>query len=344
MRREWHIGGLRLTRNASNCYMRLQYRKLLLVLASLVMSFSIGEIALHILADRFHGPSEASVPKQPGPYEEFLPYGYRLRPSRSTSYLYPNVNPRKLSLVSNSDGFRSSREFDQHDGRVEVIFVGDSFVFGQGVEESERFVSVLERLQPTWRVDGLAMPGWGPDLMLRALEAVGLELHPSMVVFCIYADDIRRVNPYYRGSGFRIPRFRMESERLVTTPYLKVRSWEKLHLFQVGKWIDNVLRVKPLDLELNAAILDRFLELAGLHGFEPAIVFLPAKRHFRGDKKRRDWLQQYSESNGIPFLDLTHVIQGSAGKAFIPRNPHYNPYGHQIVAAALHRLLIKHLP
>jgi len=92
-------------------------------------------------------------------YQFYEPYGYRLKPSRIMEYFYPKVNPRKLNVTSNQDGFRSSRELDEPDSRLRILVLGDSFAFGEGVEEHERFSNVLEDLRPNWRVDNMGMTG-----------------------------------------------------------------------------------------------------------------------------------------------------------------------------------------
>ena len=182
--------------------------KVMLLLAALGLSLFTGEVAIR-MTGRFQAPGYPPMCIRPELYEQFDPYGYRLWPSRTAKYLYPAHNPRSLTVVSNRDGFRSSREFDEPDERMRVMVVGDSFVFGQGVEESERFTNILEIMQPTWRIDNLGMTGYGPDLMLRALEEVGLKSNPDVVVFSLYTDDFRRVRPHYAGIGFKISRFKL---------------------------------------------------------------------------------------------------------------------------------------
>jgi hypothetical protein len=309
----------------------------LLLLGALGLSFLIGEVMLY-MTGRFQGPPYPPRCSRPELYAPFEPYGYRLWPSRMMTYLYPAHNPRSLTVVSNSDGFRSSREFGEPDERTRVMVVGDSFVFGEGVEESERFTNILETIQPAWRVDNLGMTGYGPDLMLRAVEEVGLKSAPDIIVFSMYTDDFRRVQPQYAGAGFTIPRFKLESGQLVTIPYPKPKIWDRLRTVVA---IRNIYwRYINAAFDLNAAILDRFLQLAELHSFAPAIIFLPGTTDTPFDKARRTWLRQYAQRNGTPFLDLTEPIhKAGQQQVFIERNWHLNPHGHQIVATELRRFI-----
>lgn len=309
----------------------------MLLLAALALSLFVCEIALR-MTRRFPAPSYPPICARPELYQPFEAYGYRLWPSRTTTYLYPAYNPRNLTVISNRDGFRSSHEFDEPDARLRVMMVGDSFVFGEGVEESERFTNALEALQPSWRLDNLGMTGYGPDLMLRALEAVGLKSAPDVVVFSMYTDDFRRVHPQYAGVGFQIPRFKLESGQLVTIPYPKPHLWDHLSMVMAMRHIHR--RYTNVEFDLNAVILDRFLKLTQVHSFLPAIIFLPGTADTATDKRRRAWLRQYAQRHATPFLDLTEPLHNIGREhVFITNNWHLNPYGHQIVATELRRFI-----
>lgn len=316
---------------------RASLKNLLLLSVSLGLSLVMVEVVLRF-AISVPVPRYPPVTSRPELYQEYAPYGYRLWPSRTATYLYPRTNPRLLTVVSNSAGFRDSRELQEPDHRSRILVAGDSFVFGEGVEEWERFSNVLEAMQPDWRVDNIGMTGFGPDLMLRALEEVGLWTVPNVVIFCIYTDDFRRVQPYYAGAGFKIPRFELKSHGLVTVSYPTPRIWDKLHCLQILRHL--YWNRTNASYDLNAAIFDRFLELSKKYHFTPLIVFLPAQKDYSIDKERRTWLGQYAKRRASPFLDLTDKIHSvKTDSVFIPHNMHLNPSGHYIVAAELHRFL-----
>jgi len=271
-------------------------------------------------------------------YQAIEPYGYALRPSWRTEYLYPRESPRRLTVVSNRHGFRDSRELDEPDGRTRILFLGDSFVFGEGVEEEERLTNVLEADHPGWRVDNLGMTGWGPDLMLRALEALGEDLRPDVVVLCFYTHDFRRVHPLYAGIGFPIPRYVLREGRLVTIPYPAPSLWQRFRVL----WAISPAR-RAIDRgmwDVHTAILDRFRELAERQGFVPCLVFLPGRADTENDRERRVWLAGYAERHRVPFTDLTGpLLARPRSELFIPENPHWNPAGHRFAAELLEPLL-----
>jgi len=269
--------------------------------------------------------------------QAYEPYGYRLYPSRATTVLYPPDHPRSIVLVSNRDGFRASRELDEPDARPRILFLGDGFFSGDGLEESERFTNLLEKLEPSVRMDNLGMTTYSPDLMLRSLEVVGLRLKPKLVVFCMGTDSFRRVSPEFDGAGFMIPRYKLVHGKLVSTPYPKPALWEGLHLYVAArKYLGNDA---DAERKLNQAILDRFEELGDQQPFRKLILFLPGTGDTPADKERRAWLKAYASQHATPYLDLSDAMHQAGAQAFMQDNPHYSPLGHNVVARELDRFL-----
>ena len=321
--------------------MRSRVLRLLIFVVAVVVSLAILETGLR-LSGRFPVPPERLETFRPDLYQEYKPYGYRLWPSRNVTYLYPKQNPRPLALRSNRHGFRG-RALDQPDSRRRIIVLGDSMVFGDGVEEPERFTEQLEAETPAWRVDNLGMSGFGPDLMLRALEEVGLPLKPDVVIVTMYTDDFRRVHPRYAGAGFEIPRFAIRSGRLVSVPYPRSSVWTR---WSIATAIHETLwRLSGAEWDLNTAILDRFREDGARSRFTLVLTFLPGRWDTPNDQQRRNWLRMYAERTATPFLDLTDsILDGTSESRFIFNNPHLNASGHAVVAREIQKLLRDRLP
>lgn len=313
-------------------------KRFLIISGSLACALLLAEGFLHI-SGRFPPPAYPPRLRHPE-LQLYEPYGYRLFPSRRTTILYPPDRPRTITLVSNRDGFRASRELDEPDARSRILFLGDGFVSGDGVEESERFTNILETSEPSLRMDNLGMTSYGPDLMLRALEVVGLKLKPKLVIFCMYTDDFRRVRPDYDGAGFPIPRYKLVAGNLVSVPYPKPMFWDRLSITVAASQI--LWKYTTWQWDLNQGILDRFEELADRQPFQKALIFLPGTDDTRADQQRRSWLRQYAGRHATPFLDLSDAIHKVGMKAFIENNPHLSPTGHEVVARELDRFLSAH--
>ena len=307
------------------------------LVVALLASLATAETGLR-LSGRVPIPPERLQSSRPELYQEYKPYGYRLWPSRTTTYLYPRQNPRPLTVRSNRHGFRSGRELDYEDKRLRIIVLGDSMVFGDGVEEQERFTEQLEAENPAWRVDNLGMSGFGPDLMLRALEEVGLSVHPTVVILTMYTDDFRRVRPQYSGAGFELPRFALRSGQLVSVPYPRPSAWTRWRLVSALREVS--WRLSGAEWDLNAAILDRFRADADRVGFVPLLMFLPGRWDTPNDYQRRSWLRAYAERTATLFLDLTDpILNYDPESLFIHNNPHLSSSGHAVVAREIRNLL-----
>jgi hypothetical protein len=178
------------------------------------------------------------------------------------------------------------------------------------------------------------------DLMIRGLEHVGLKTGPEVVVMAVYTDDFRRVHLYNAGAGYRVPKFVLEDGRLVSVPFPSPDGWEKTRIYQA--LYRNLTHNKYVrdHFDINAALLNRFLQNSREHGFVPVLVFIPGKSDTRSDRKRRSFLADWADAEGVAYLDLTQAIHGAGVEnTYIPNNFHWNAAGHRIAAEQLHALL-----
>jgi hypothetical protein len=317
--------------------------KALLLLGAVVFAVTLTE-SLLVYKALYPPPPPKPTRKSLGIFEAYPPHGYRLKPNiRHTGVFIPGISERttesrELATESNKNGFRG-REFDEADDRTRIAVLGDSFVFGIGVEQAERFTEVLERMQPEWRVDNLGMAGFGVDLMVLALEDVGVKLEPDVVVLCVYTDDFPRVRPYYQGMGFSLPRFRLQGDRLSVVPYPAPRPWDSLRsieLFRRAYW-----KLTDGDMRLNRAILERFVALSSQHAFVPLLVLIPGFwEDHPVDIERRQLMEEVAERHQVAFLDASDALKQAGKKnAFIGGDIHLNAFGHEVLARALRERL-----
>jgi len=312
--------------------------KLLLLLVSLGLSLTLVELAFRSRIQLW----QINYPPycyRPDLLQRFDPHGYRLWPSKKLRQLYPLVRPRHLVYTSNADGFRSRRELRPGDGRPRIVILGDSMVFGVGVEEPERVTELLETRHPEWRVENLAMIGFGPDLMVRALETIGLDPKPDVVVLGLFSHDVYRVAPEGQGVGFPLRRFELRDGALVDVPYeLDPWFWRRLRLVQVVRYM--YWRYTDATFPLNAAILERFTTLGKRVGFVPALAFLPAVTERFDDRRRRAFVRRWADDHATAFIDVSEALTAARGpQMYIPNDVHWNSQGHRVVADALEPFL-----
>ncbi len=92
------------------------------------------------------------------------------------------------------------------DDRLRIIALGDSFTFGQGVEETEAFPQVLERALGIAGVRAevlnFGVPGHGQPQAVALLEHRLLDLRPDVVLVNVFANDLSAEDSYcLRGRG-----------------------------------------------------------------------------------------------------------------------------------------------
>ena len=202
-----------------------------LSVGSALLALVAVEAGLRIL-DWYPPPAQPVQTQRPDLFQSDPDVGYRLWTGLDTTYRYPPDRSDPIPLVANGSGFRNAREFDGVDERSRILFLGDSFVFGDGVHAEERLTEVIEAMEPRWRVDNMGMTGFGLDLMVRSLERFVGEARPDVVVLCVYTDDFRRLLPYYSGVGFEYPKFELDDGVLRSVPHEYPGFLERTRLVQ----------------------------------------------------------------------------------------------------------------
>lgn len=308
-----------------------------LALISLALALMASEVGLRVL-NRYQPPPYPPRPRRPDLFRPDARFGYKLWPSTDTRDRYPPDSPRVLELVSNADGLRSPRELDEPDARLRLWVLGDSFVFGAGVAAEQRVTEILEKLEPGWRVENLGLPGFGIDLMIRALEALATPARPDLALLAVYTDDFRRALPQYSGMGYAFPKFDLLDGRLVTVPFPTHSGWRRLRLAQAI--YEHYWRARRNRFPLHAALLRRFKEGNEKKGFRGAVAFLPGRDDTPEDRERRGFLREECQALGLPFLDLSDEIhQVGVDQLYLPHNPHWNARGHALAARLLRPFL-----
>lgn len=147
--------------------------------------------------------------------------GWSLRPG---SRLHSVASDRGLDyrIRVNSLGLRDrERTLRPAPGVERVLFLGDSMVFGAGVDQDAR---VTEELAPLLGRDvevlNAGVSGWGTDQEVLWFERRGLVLQPDVVVLglCMVNDVVNNLLPHELFGTAPKPRFELRSDSLVLHP------------------------------------------------------------------------------------------------------------------------------
>ena len=260
----------------------------------------------------------------------------------------------------NSQGLRGEEIPVRQPGESRILVLGDSMTFGHGVDDEETYSAQLQLLL---RGDGsdvhvinAGVRGYGTDHAYRFFVSRLRDLHPDLVVFAFYendvSDDIER--PLYAVEGGRLVALPATAQRL----YRIGRIYECLPGVARGSRLVNIL--VPLLAGLGAApeapvrrppaliatVRDRSrLQLEDLEaiskqdGFSLILLGIPYSER---DPERDAYLWLHAAPlAGIDWLDLSAEPQWKleAEQLFFPRDGHLTVLGHRRVAERLHRFI-----
>jgi hypothetical protein len=168
---------------------------------------------------------------------------------------------------TNADGYRGQRL-----ARADAVLLGDSMVYGHGVEEHDTVPAQLSRLSGL-TVANLGQPGIGLVQALALFRAKGLPLRPRRVFVCVHYNDAQDTLDAYPPSSLEAF-VRRPDELPLVRPELRqpppsglFDRWARhVALPLLGARLVNGLRGKP-DWALEAP--------APPHGGGPSQPFLP---------------------------------------------------------------------
>lgn len=147
------------------------------LLAVLTLAFVVLEVAATIvMANR--------LAKTAAMYEGILKGSGNVLDLKKNHAASWDTEEFKVAIRTNRRGFRE--DFDFEDKDIDVAFLGDSFVFGHGVEAADRFTSVVARKHPELVVAALSYSnGFQPEHYEYFLDRHP-ELRPKVAFVTVY--------------------------------------------------------------------------------------------------------------------------------------------------------------
>jgi hypothetical protein len=205
---------------------------------------------------------------------------YRLRPDRWREYTLAPINGGgRIRYRINRQGFRGE-ELAAPGGPPRVVVYGDSFVMAEFSRTEDTFSERLEAhlargLGAEVEVVNAGVAGYGPDQVLRRMEAELASLRPALVIVAIYAGndfgDVVR-NKLYRLSGGGA----LSENR-----------------FSIAEEVRTRVSVGQRELILKKALRDVLRRLSG--GAEAAIATGPEARRERVEAALAQLVAEYRE-------------------------------------------------
>ena len=216
----------------------------------------LSELTIRLL---FPCEREQSLSK----FEARQRYKYRLRPNLDLSFKFAG---RMVTLKTNENGLREpqSVQYDRALKEFRVVFLGDSYTKGLGLNEDETFVKVTETILkesiPCVRTINMGVGGFGPSLELLYYLEEGRRYKPDVVLI-----QVCTVNDV--SDDARDQRFELCDGNLVERP-LAISSLKLMTDFRLYQWfLDRSHLVQRIRLVMLPILYGRDLE----RGEEPII-------------------------------------------------------------------------
>lgn len=224
--------------------------------------------------------------------------------------LLPGLHARRgdIAYTTNGDGFRSLHELTNAPDRYEVIVLGDSFTFGDGIDDSVTWPRLLEQQDSRLNVFNLAGTGYGTDQMYVTLQEALSKYQPRLVIAAFTSDDLARSLLDFRD--FKKPRFVIRNDELVLTntpsgtpaevvDEIRRNGTGELSSSQIVNAVrafvwrrftgsESACDPKGECTRLNARLFDAMHEISRQHHADFLIVYLPFGRELVDARFRRD--------------------------------------------------------
>lgn len=314
--------------------------RLLLAAAGVLVAAVLAEIALRVTHWGVYEPRSADYYFQTGP--GFWTFDRSMPPEHTWDRdPYGRLPPgAKLTYALNSYGLRGR---DPVPGRPNVLFVGDSFTFGEGVRDGEPFVDVVgqalgTRMTPAPQTVNAGVPGYGSVQEAARLPSLLEAFRPRAVVVVYVPNDPVPVDDSIdRNDLLAVP---------VDAPALRIVRLARAVLGHetanrdVEQWYESYYfggRRAEWDRARDAlAAMKRASEAAGARF---GVVHFPLIHRLSERPLRRieETVAAACRAMGAPYLDLTPVLAREPDRALWlhPTDHHPDPLAHRIAADAI---------
>ncbi len=272
-------------------------------------------------------------------------YGWRMRPSIARSGdMWGGERPAR----TNSAGWRDrERAREAAPEVVRAAVVGDSFTFGVGADDGERFTDVLDGRREDLEVLNFGVNGFGTDQELCVLREEALGYDPEIVVCASYlGNDLKDIVHSFRHRWPK-PHFRLVDGALVhhpPQPSVAIRMRSACYLGEAAAVVlDRLGQGTPAVREpiedpeaLYLALIAEMRRRCEERGAR-FLVMLVHDPTIDGAVKAR--VAAALAAAGTATLDLTPAFEAAAGAQHFNPPPvaHWNAAGHAVVADALER-------
>jgi hypothetical protein len=312
-----------------------------LVTSGIVAAITLG---LFETAVRFLMPQQELYPR----YRYSERYGHLL--PISTTIVHRLPGHWRFVYSTNEYGFRVAMpEITNRYDRPNIVALGDSCTFGQGVNDGEQYtVALARRLADVATVVNLGVPGFGLTHEIRMFYEFGLLYQPAVVVLQFHMNDPDD-NVYEKVTTLEHGRFRFHTDSSVTGPLRAVKNWLSDSVLQHSAaynlvrntayhaWYRHVVRFETPEARQRKEafyneLISAFAEDLQQRGIR--LVMFDVANHFAKWPGVQSHLQALEQRGLVRVLETKGWFEGLRDYA-TPEGHPWGPLGHRIIAEHL---------
>lgn len=280
--------------------------------------------------------------------------GWRMPANLQNHLMDPPSEPHRFRVDTNADGLRTAMPEARRDGVFRVAVMGDSTVFGWGVDEGEdlptRLEAHLRAAGASVEVLNAAQPGYTTAQLVALYEDTVHRWKPDLILLIVPQHDHTPALvsdwEHYEGSGGPVSWTRVMLSRHSRIYHL---LWTRLgsvpgpdaadEVMQQERGLVRVPRVS--DGERDAAV-DRLVTGQARWGGRLALGLMPAWPDLShtpespgGDGPHVPWHRDFAAERDVPLVDVRHCCGPDADSLVFPFDRwHLNARGNDAVARA----------
>jgi hypothetical protein len=330
-------------------------RKLSLILSTAALVCVVAFVAGELLV-RFTRPVRTMYPRY-----KFIPeYGFGLYPDRRMVHSQPGHF--EFHYTVNEYGYRGAAipPADEYATR-NIVVLGDSFSFGQGVEDDQPYAAVLDSLLGAdYQVINLGTPGWGLTQEIRRYYELGERYQPAVVIlqYCWNdpEDDLNHPVTYVEDGEFRFRNSTgstgwakkflsgsiIQKSQLYNFYRGRVYEWfQNRHVRDVARQLEQPDtaaspagdRVSPQE-SYYCQLFDLFVDKLNQDG--KRLIVISVEKQLLNFPRIGERILADDEAGKLRYVDLDRVFEGiDRGGGFYSPEGHWGPKAHRLIAAAL---------
>ncbi len=269
-----------------------------------------------------------------------------------------NNDGQLWKIRTNQNGFRTIPNWATAATR-RILILGDSFAFGEGVNQQDRFDSIIAHKEPTWSIMNLGVMAYGTDQEFIVGQPFFSDLQSGDIVILLtyFNDYIDILRTHFAGRAK--PWFQIHQDGTVQLHAPEIGLYEILRdhsylMTKIGIWLEPDLYNYSAEdvkqgLMLYYAITKHYIPRLIERGINFVIVrhgehLLTQSQHVPPEAFTQIFNNLRHHYPPLRYIVLENLLDTSSCHTFFLSDGHWNVNGHRQVGEKLHEYLRKMSP